>query len=543
MERRWSVVGAPWTRKNKKGESKEQPVKQVCALSPVMSLPCLATPEFMKNEPIRPMPLAKSLFQDDDNHMDVDLKAKTEDEEYVKISRSEYEAFKERVQAIETRISKEFSKTEFGGIEEVQEKYEEVLQETEPIEASCSTTDQLAKRLSRELKIRRSEEHKTIRSPSARKIGSIRRRSRENVRLSRNQSWNLGSTINTTKVNEFSFYPKSNLKRGRPNTVQTGLKHPSPPVQEVKEKEEESWTAAETFFGHPEMMEVPCTPEKQKDDSAIFKTPEIPTPRRQSLRSNSAKKTPQIFITNIEIGEAKTPMLPPSLPPRKTPAKTPMLPPKTPGGLPKSILTPLQEVQSGRASIARLRCQNAGQVMAKAKLFDGIANEKTNSAQTRRQSTKFVVKKPIVDPKSSSAIHKIRATSTMNSTRSPRRSTTPRKRHLAKTPHSGGINRRQQLRLVKSPANTLNSPKMSRILDENSYFSPKCYDLNTELTKTPHIKKPLMKNSPRRILKTPNRENMRTPLKAQPFKTMALESDSLHRRQSPRLTHSNLMRP
>lgn len=110
-------------------------------------------------------------------------------EEYVKIPKSEYEEIKNRVQAIESCISQEFKSIHNKEnnnslvllvdttINNVQNEYEKTLVESS-IESTTST-DQLAKRLGKELKIRRSAEHKIIRSPSARKIGTLRRRSQE----------------------------------------------------------------------------------------------------------------------------------------------------------------------------------------------------------------------------------------------------------------------------------------------------------------------------------------------------------------------------
>lgn len=106
-------------------------------------------------------------------------------EEYVKIPKSEYEEIKRRVSTIETRISQEFKSIANESREvltthsanKVQSEYEKTLEE-----ASIGNTmnaDHLAKRLGKELKIRRSSEHKIIRSPSARKIGVMRRRSQE----------------------------------------------------------------------------------------------------------------------------------------------------------------------------------------------------------------------------------------------------------------------------------------------------------------------------------------------------------------------------
>lgn len=108
------------------------------------------------------------------------------EEDYVRISKSEYEDIKNRVSAIESRISQEFgciyneeNDITTHSLNNIQTAYEKTLEEAS-IENTL-TSDYLAKRLSKELKIRRSAEHKIIRSPSARKIGSLRRRSQEKI--------------------------------------------------------------------------------------------------------------------------------------------------------------------------------------------------------------------------------------------------------------------------------------------------------------------------------------------------------------------------
>lgn len=627
MERRWSVVGAPWNRSKKRaaahvneanvppagktaevaGTSVDDASKVLAGLSPMVSLPSFSVSDVDEDSTARKSILkGKALFNDDEDGGD---------EEYLRISKSDYEAIKERVSAIETRISQEFgsivngsARELIGSIDHVEDQYQQTLEQTMPIEASCSSTDQLAKRLSRELKIRRSSEHKIMRSPSARKIGTIRRRSRENVRLSRNQSWHVSSASGTTKpippiVSDLSFYPKTNLKRGRPNTIQTGLKHMElSPVRRSEdeaekskiveqnftdeEKQDEKWTCAQNFFN--------CSDSQPKLDSfmdstseEVFKTPDVTmSSRRTSLRSapGSQKKVPTPnFVTRIELGHTKTPMLPPEVPPRKTPVKTPMLPPKTPGRLDtsaalKSHLTPLQELQSGRASIARLRSQNAGMVMAKAKLFDGMVTSANRVAQPanaqmdpRRQSNRFVVKKNpdgsqhikplmIVPEKIQlRQVQKVRSVSTSHNVKSPRRNT-PHKRTTTKSPH-GGINRRDKLRLVaaKSPKG-FHSPRVLSKLQESVNpdisvcLSPNLYDLDN---KTPHGKKPIMRNSPRRIIGTKTtpqgRENrlvvgrQQTPMKGTPaVPKLAIASFSPLRadqgRESPRLLANSVRR-
>lgn len=652
MERRWSVVGAPWARKkrvpatsNTPSFSTEKPPEPVCSeaddndepdpemasnifagLSPGVSLPNLSASELDKENHLlekhktthAQLLKGKALFNETIDDDDV---------EFMRIPKIEYEAIKERVSAIESRISQEFSlvavnknsvREPLDTIECVENQYQQTLEQTVPIEASCSTTDQLAKRLSRELKIRRSADQKIVRSPSARKIGSLRRRSKDNVRLSRNQSWHISSTgcianadskPKTQIIPDLSFYPKTNLKRGRPNTVQTGLKHPElSPINRSEddtylsniamknitdeEKQEENWTCAQNFFNTSDCIQkVDSTPNSTGNENAL-KTPEVSlvTTRRTSIRSASlTKKTPvkQCFVTRIEI---KTPMLPPGIPPRRTPSKTPMLPPKTPGRLEsvvlKTHLTPLQELQSGRASIARLRSQNAGMVMAKAKLFDGMVNSANKNGATQPTDRHQGIKpgqsvrvernkdgsthmKPLMDfPQNIKLreVRKMRSVSANHNLRSPQRST-PRKRAITKSPH-GGINRREKLRMAgKSPGIKIyHSPKVSGNKQSvaNSHiavcFSPNLYDLDN---KTPHAKKTVMRNSPRRLISQstpPHGRDIRsavdgrrhTPLKATPLSKLVIAGSQYSTftssvrtpgRESPRLLANSGPRP
>ncbi|XP_046402105.1 uncharacterized protein LOC124168051 isoform X2 [Ischnura elegans] len=178
----------------------------------------------------------------------------------------EYQEIKNKVSAIENQLMEEFGRlgaTVDGNIcppgvscakkgnsdinseqskvlDSVQTKYEKTLEEAERF--SDSSADQLAKRLSRDLKIRWSAEHKIIRSPSARKIGSLRRRSRESLKQQKvNASTDGGpqNSCNPSVANNSADFEvasrsghnranHSSLRRGRPNTVLTGLRHPSP---------------------------------------------------------------------------------------------------------------------------------------------------------------------------------------------------------------------------------------------------------------------------------------------------------------------------
>lgn len=100
---------------------------------------------------------------------------------YIKIPKTEYEQMQNKIAMLEKRYSHDQQQSEpvQDSVSSVQNKYEKTLEEAN-IE-SISSTDQLARRLSKDLKIRRSSEQRVFRSPSARRIGSIRRRSQERM--------------------------------------------------------------------------------------------------------------------------------------------------------------------------------------------------------------------------------------------------------------------------------------------------------------------------------------------------------------------------
>uniref|UniRef100_A0A1B0CQF7 Putative rho gtpase-activating protein 11b n=1 Tax=Lutzomyia longipalpis TaxID=7200 RepID=A0A1B0CQF7_LUTLO len=384
MERRWSVVGTP-IKNETTGEFDGDTTKY---FSPVVSLPCLTfNPDASGHQDMgTSTEFASVQTTPEKTSMNVE---EEEDKDYVKISKSEYQALNERVAAIEARISQEFSlptavATLPADAELVQDVYEQTLEETESL--SPPATDELARRLSRDLKIRRSGEGRIFRSPSARKIGTIRRRSRESAaRVTRTKSWHVGSNADRVKLaGDLPFYPpKGALKRGRPNTVQSGLRHPSPAATvrsgnqaeaAAAAEDHEMWTSAEEFFvGQPQM--------ETDDEKIVFiteKKKEIPAfgdeEQRMVLRSAATAQadtevTSPRFKTKIAV--SGTPMLPPrGIPPKRTTPRPQKAFPKTPFEQQQQQLPP-----TGRASIARLRSQNAGMVAAKAKLFDGMSGE------------------------------------------------------------------------------------------------------------------------------------------------------------------------
>lgn len=143
------------------------------------------------------------------------------------VSEKEYEEIKNRVCKIEKELSIELENAKPKSLCEVnigfnntvniiQSVYEQTLVQSEPL---SPTTDHLAKRLSRELRIRTSEQ-KIIRSPSARKIGNMKRRFREPDRPN-------------NKIFKSSSFQSTNIKS--PNIEK--MNHSSPSNDDIKLRE------------------------------------------------------------------------------------------------------------------------------------------------------------------------------------------------------------------------------------------------------------------------------------------------------------------
>lgn len=439
-------------------------------------------------------------------------------EEYVRVPKSEYEAFKTRLNSIETKITHEFNAVKlntikaeyarndnakaYNGPRQVENKFHETLHEVEKIEDSERKTDQLAKRLSRELKIRPHLDNKIIRSPSARKIGSLRQRRESTTRLSRNQSWHLGPSAlssktknedtleNKTLTSSLSFYPKPALKRARlvDSMLVNQETNPLPAIPQSTEKiipekpvrktisnsvNTEIWTPATDFFNDPK--NVPLNDEdvnkSQQNDSLVFKTPNRPTARK--------------FVVANEIDLNNTPMLPP----RMTPARqTPMSDKKTPSNNKTLLLTPsmMTENREARASIIQIRNQNAGMVALKAKLFDDLSADLNKSADRSIKIPRVIVNKKIESVKNMS----LDCMPQKQKSGSPRRSS-----------RSPGINRRMQLRLSNQ------SPVLKTIKENADNRTDRINILKPELLNeiaSPKSRKVLSQdNTPRRNSKTP----------------------------------------
>lgn len=353
--------------------------------------------------------------------------------DYIRVSKEEYEDIKNRVSAMEKRISIELDtvqsqiKTdnenniniEVDVLNDVQTVYQQTLESNQ----LSPTTDQLAKRLSRELKIRRSAEQKIIRSPSARKIGTMRKKSleRSEAKVTRHQSWHLGVRDSSLRVS---------LKRGKPNTVLTGL-----PVVEAKEMSKDL------------MCNV-------------------------SGSSTDTWSTAENFFDTISLTRSENDII--------------------------------NDKSNSRASLAKLRCQNAGMVLAKAKLFDKLkeSSDSSNGSINKnlaRVGTKIGSNRKI-DNRLSYRVRSLK----YEDRKLGRKSMSPRKRN-------GQLSQKAKLHIAKqymvdSRSEKENIPiKDCDRINNFTTMSPKCM--------TPHIKKSLNIKTPKRLVRTPVIERS-TPLRA-----------------------------
>lgn len=531
------------------------------------------------------------------------------------ITKSEYEEIKDRVAAIETRISKEFTNLQStssnnsldsvdmlddirNGPERVLEKFERTVEETEMMNTS-PMTEQLAKHLSRGLKIRSNGEAKVFRSPSARKIGSIRRRSQENVRLTRNKTWHLGSNItnssprankipsprkiarvtrnsplkpimilNTPNMEKNIQIPRVNLKRGKPNTFPNGIR----PMQQIDNNKQndnnhhsngnstfiishntnddskrndnnidlqnENWICADVFF------DTHKTP-NQTDDSVLNSSKSSANkmsatrvkPARKRLNNNTSIDVTPTTTTKMQSqpnqtvnnDTMKTPMLPPRLPlVKKTPAKTPHQSLTTNRNNFTPLLQQEQTQIAGRASIARLRNQNAGMVMAKAKLFDKLVTDEPCSKQPKPMQTKTDSRRSTLSNRNEQQEMKFDVETSIRTrlNQALNKEIDSPRRNKASSFSSNGVQRRQQLRAQRHTP-TKKTPialdknlvtlteANNRIRRNASSPATSMHDLSIQspmtrrmasIDATPHAKRiTQITKPPRRIIRTPQK--------------------------------------
>lgn len=185
--------------------------------------------------------------------------------------------------------------------EMIQNAYERMREETEGQLGTPGPSDTLSRRLNRELKIRnrRSGEHPVIRSPSERRIGTIRRRSKESVQNT------AKSLINPEEVatpapaaSAFQYTPKmkatllstpasASLRRGRPNSVKSGL----PMVVRPSDSQSPGPQSDDTTPGHNSSRLVVVSRRAEEGSASqaksTKKTREMQTPHSSKKQSGS----------------------------------------------------------------------------------------------------------------------------------------------------------------------------------------------------------------------------------------------------------------
>ncbi|XP_026315019.1 rho GTPase-activating protein 11A-like isoform X2 [Hyposmocoma kahamanoa] len=321
-------------------------------------------------------------------HDTIDLSPdmKQPNKDYVRISKQEYEEIKSRVSAIENRLSREFTDVipKVQPFQQVQNVYEQTLEEVAML--SYPNSDQLARRLSKELKIRPDEQAKIIRSPSARKIGSIRRRSKENItKIVRHKSWNVSSQ---SQNNADRFYPYIGLTRDRTHTAK--------PELVVTKMLNSDW---DTSVSENSLNNVSDASQKYR------------LRKRSSLASD--------YNLNKTIGKARRSLNITNNNGWETSASESSMNNTSTSGMYKNCkksLSPAQPKwrsaaaffmektgemdssgQTGRPSVNKLRSQNAGAVLAKAKLFES-SSDKSSERNEKPANTGFARRPRINGP-------------------------------------------------------------------------------------------------------------------------------------------------
>lgn len=432
LERRWSVVShANVFRKNKKRYS--------YAGTPLRDL-------ISKSEPTLPNKTNEHVTADEPSAL-----SDTTDPDYVRLPKSEYEQIKTRMAEIERKLSLEMETAQAikndelksnDNVKNVQTAYEQTLEQAEPL---SPTTDHLARRLSRELKIRRSIGDRIIRSPSARKIGTIRRRSRElvkhNTSISRNKSWHSYSDIKIPRVtlqrnkdieNIEPISPIINMELSNDNKIETS-------TSKMVLRSSLNRTNSVTSFEDSIQAHISASQNLNDSDNWV---------NGESFFSASSNPC-----------SAKIP--------------------------------------NNRPSVAKLRSQNAGMVLAKAKLFDNLDVEsQPTPRQSIRPNSKVTLKVGLSKNSELRMSQRIRALKLED--RSCRKSVSPRRKLDS---HKQKLNiARQQINTNEAGSQNFSTPNASiKIVS-----TPK---------RSPVIKKALLQRSPKRLLRTPNHLSRNTPLK------------------------------
>ncbi|CAG4957446.1 unnamed protein product [Colias eurytheme] len=325
-------------------------------------------------------------------HDTIDLSSeKQSDKDYVRISKQEYEEIKSRVSAIENRLSREFTDVipRVQPLQQVQNKYEQTLEEVAML--NCPGSEHLARRLSKELKIRPKEEAKIIRSPSARKIGSIRRRSKENLtKIVRHKSWNA-STHQASQIMD-RFYPYIGVsRRERTSTAKpNNMNNDQSSEWDGSLSENSIHNASDSSQKYHMRKRISLAPDYGSE--RITTKTRCMLPRRSlnvtvnnssdssvnnTFSSCEKPKNPRQNQLNKAFKESAVPSQ------HKWRSAAAFFMDKT-GELDSNS-------HSGRPSVNKLRKQNAGAVLAKAKLFE-TSSDKSSERSEKMQNQAFARK-------------------------------------------------------------------------------------------------------------------------------------------------------
>lgn len=344
---------------------------------------------------------SEQLFSAHDT-IDLSPDMKQNNKDYVRISKQEYEEIKSRVSAIENRLSREFTDVipKIQPLQQVQNVYEQTLEDVAML--NCPNSDHLARRLSKELKIRPNEEAKIIRSPSARKIGSIRRRSKENLtKIVRHKSWNVSSQSQSqTSHIADRFYPYIGLgRRQRTSTAKPDLASPNiqTPVQ-WDDSMSESMNKSDTSQKYHLRKRISLS--NYNSDKTMSR---IPARRSLNLTINNSwdNTASEISMNNTLNSTANSNTSDQLRRYQNVPTKTSKLPKPSPtqshqkwrsaaGFFMKKTGEVDSSGQSGRPSVNKLR-RNAGAVLAKAKLFES-SSDKSSELNEKAPRTGFARK-------------------------------------------------------------------------------------------------------------------------------------------------------
>ncbi|CAG9789400.1 unnamed protein product [Diatraea saccharalis] len=451
--------------------------------------------------------------------------------DYVRISKQEYEEIKSRVSAIENRLSREFTEVipRVQPLQQVQNVYEQTLEEVAML--NCPNSDHLARRLSKELKIRPNEEAKIIRSPSARKIGSIRRRSKENiVKIVRHKSWNASSHTQSSR-NADRFYPYIGLsRRNRMNTAKADLA--------TKTSTPNDWDAS----GSGDSLNVSIANKKYQlrkrvslaSDNNLEKTIGKHQPRRSlnltvdnSWDTNSETSMSNTVNSSTKSCKSGNSRLYQNLDshnwnktrkqsPQKWLSAAAFFMDKT-GELDNTS-------QSGRPSVNKLRRQNAGAVLAKTKLFES-SSDKSSERHNKNAHSGFARK-----PRLNTQVKPVKLVAHVK----------PKIQHSVL--HDSTPNIPARIQRVADTAPILPN-RTQRPLNDNTKEDSESWRLHRKITPTKKVAQPqtsnLMKTPQAPVLKKPlcTPRNIRTPSAIIDSRKVNTPMKAIHispRRRSPR---------